>query len=71
MAIGLDPKILFSRATCNQREVFESITNKGSALGMRKAGSGVMTDKDFEVFKSMVGGLRELYRCQQGYMLQS
>ena len=55
MAIGLDPAN-YSPEQLQQREVFESITNK-LALGMRKAGSGVMTDKDFAVFKSMVGGL--------------
>ena len=32
---------------------------------MRKAGSGVMTDKDFEVFKSMVGGLDSTREANQ------
>jgi hypothetical protein len=52
---GLDPTF-YTPEQLAQGEEFESITNK-LALGMRKAGSGVMTDKDFEVFKSMVGGL--------------
>ena len=55
LALGLDTSF-YSKEQLNQRDVFESITNR-LALGMRKAGTGVMTDKDFAVFKSMVGGL--------------
>ena len=55
LALGLDTSF-YSKDQLDQRDVFESIVNR-LALGMRKAGSGVMTDKDFEVFKSMVGGL--------------
>ena len=50
------PKNFLDRGQLGQREFLESIANR-LALGMRKKGSGVMTDKDFEVFKSMVGGL--------------
>ena len=53
---GLDPTF-YTPEQLAQGEEFEAITNQ-LALGMRKAGSGVMTDKDFEVFKSMVGGLQ-------------
>ena len=54
-SIGLQPSF-FSVGDLANRQFLESISNR-LALGMRKAGSGVMTDKDFEVFKSMVGGL--------------